>query len=90
MKDAGPTVVMRLEHRKIGAALEALHAKVRDANPDSDAEEAALLSALNEHNMKEENILYPAIDKLVTPNEAAALFAQMEDIPEERFQNCCG
>ena len=86
----GPTAVMRAEHRKIGAALEALHAKVGDADPQSDGEEEALIALLEAHNLKEERVLYPAIDQTLTDAERQGLFARMKAIPEERYRVCCG
>ncbi len=86
----GPTEVMRQEHRMIGAILDRIHDKVRLANPDTDREEEELLAALKPHNDKEENILYPAIDQYAGPAQAAGLFLAMEEIPQERFQTCCG
>lgn len=90
MKESGPTFVMRQEHRQIGAALEALHEKVRKQDPESDAEEAAILDILSQHNMKEESILYPAIDQHVSGEETKNIFKAMENIPEDRYRNCCG
>ena len=86
----GPTEVMRQEHRMIGAILDRIHEKVRRADPDSDAEEQELLAVLKPHNDKEENILYPAIDRFAGPEQAAGLFLAMEEIPLERFMTCCG
>jgi len=86
----GPTQVMRMEHRQIGAALEKIHDKVREQNPDSDADEKALLDVLGQHNMKEESILYPGIDELISEQDAADMFRAMEEIPEEKFASCCG
>lgn len=90
MKTAGPTFVMRQEHQLIGAALEALHGKVRLADPDCDAEAGSLLDLLGQHNAKEETVLYPAIDQWTRSEEAAAIFHQMESIPAERYNTCCG
>lgn len=90
MKDQGPTAVMRQEHRLIGGFLEEIHNKVRQANPESDEEEKKLLEVLKAHNQKEEQILYPAIDRAVLPEEAAQMFMAMEHIPAERFEACCG
>ena len=90
MTEGGPTAVMRMEHRKIGAALEALHQKVQDADPDSDQEEQALTALLEAHNLKEERVLYPAIDNLLADDERASLFERMRTIPEERYRVCCG
>jgi iron-sulfur cluster repair protein YtfE (RIC family) len=90
MRDHGPTVVMRAEHREIGRCLEALHDKVRRQDVDSDREEESLIQALFAHNQKEENVLYPAIDRLSSEEEKAAAFKTMEELPEEAYQTCCG
>lgn len=90
MRDQGPTVVMRAEHREIGRRLEALHDKVRRQDVDSGPEEQSLLQALFAHNQKEENVLYPAIDRLSSAAEKAAAFKRMEELPEEAYQTCCG
>jgi iron-sulfur cluster repair protein YtfE (RIC family) len=86
----GPTEVMRQEHRRIGALLEAIHEKVKRADPNSDAEERALLDVLSAHNLKEESILYPALDRLLTGAEKAEAFAAMEQLPEQAYRTCCG
>ena len=90
MSDGGPTFVMRAEHRQIGQQLEAIHDKVAEQNPDSDQEEQALLNLLGSHNMKEERVLYPAIDEVMTPEECKDVFQRMEQIPEDRYRVCCG
>jgi regulator of cell morphogenesis and NO signaling len=90
MHDHGPTVVMRAEHREIARRLEAMHHKVRAHDVESDREEDALVEILSAHNNKEENILYPAIDRLIHDEERAAAFAKMEALPEEAYQACCG
>ena len=90
MSEGGPTFVMRAEHRQIGQQLEAIHGKVAEQNPDSDQEEQALLDLLGPHNMKEERVLYPAIDQVTSAEEREAVFRTMNDIPEERYKLCCG
>ena len=90
MRDCGPTVVMRAEHREIGRHLEALHDKVRRQDADSDREEESLFQALLAHNQKEENVLYPAIDRLSSAEEKVAAFRKMEELPEEVYRTCCG
>ncbi len=90
LRDRGPTVVMRAEHREIGRRLEALHDKVRRQDVDSEREEEELLQALSMHNQKEENVLYPAIDRLASAEEKAAAFRKMEELPEEAYRTCCG
>ncbi|MBI4060418.1 MAG: hemerythrin domain-containing protein [Elusimicrobia bacterium] len=89
MRDSGPTAVMRAEHREIKGHLDAIHEKVRVADPDSDASENALLSVLKNHNMKEEQILYPAIDMGLDAAGLDAIRKAMDAIPEERYACCC-
>ena len=90
MTDSGPTPAMRNEHRQIGQQLEAIHRKVANRNPESDQEEQALLDLLGSHNRKEEQALYPAIDKVTSPEERETVFREMRNIPEERYKLCCG
>lgn len=90
MSESGPTPVMRSEHRQIGQQLEAIHGKVSEQNPDSDKEEQALLDLLGSHNRKEELRLYPAIDQVAGTEGQEAIFQSMKNIPEERYNLCCG
>lgn len=89
MSEGGPTDVMRREHRVIGDWLEAIHQKVRIGEPDSDEEEQALFAVLSAHNKKEEGILYPAIDSLLSEEARARVLAALESIPEDRYKACC-
>lgn len=90
LTEGGPTQVMRMEHRQIGELLEAIHEKVKERNSESDQEEERLQAVLASHNMKEERILYPAIDKVLEDSERASLFKAMKEMPNERYAVCCG
>lgn len=90
MAEGGPTQVMRSEHRMIGDCLEAIHQKVQAQDPESDRDEQLLLDILKSHNMKEERILYPSIDQVISDQERVELYQAMKDIPEERYQTSCG
>ena len=90
MTEDGPTVAMRVEHRRIGQQLEAIHSKVAEQNQGSDQEEQALLDLLGSHNRKEERALYPAIDQVASAEERETVFRNMKNIPEERYKLCCG
>jgi regulator of cell morphogenesis and NO signaling len=88
--EGGATSVMRTEHRQIGQHLEAIHQKVVDQNPDSDQDEQALLNLLGSHNMKEERVLYPGIDRVTSVKVRETVFQNMKNIPEERYNLSCG
>lgn len=90
MRDRGPTFVMRAEHREIGKWLEALHDKVRAHDVDSDREEEVLFETLFAHNHKEENVLYPAMDRLLSEEEQADVARKIKELPEEAYRTCCG
>ncbi|AYH43194.1 hemerythrin domain-containing protein [Azoarcus sp. DN11] len=69
----GPTKVMRGEHAEMRSAL----ARMRDAlaNKDGDdyaGESETLLILMQQHNMKEENILYPMCDSHLGGSDVAA------------------
>jgi regulator of cell morphogenesis and NO signaling len=90
MTEGGPTFVMRLEHREIGECLEAIHRKVEARDPASDQQEQALLDSLERHNMTEEQVLYPAIDRATSADERETFFRNMKGIPEDRYKVSCG
>ena len=90
LRDTGPTELKHREHRLIEERLEALHDKVRRHDPESDAEELALLTALEAHNLKEEQVLYPMLDRLLGDEEKQAMADAMARLPEEAYRTCCG
>jgi regulator of cell morphogenesis and NO signaling len=90
ISEGGATSVMRTEHRQIGQHLEAIHQKVVEQNPGSDKEEQELLNILGSHNMKEERVLYPGIDRVTSTKVRETVFQNMKNIPEERYNLSCG
>lgn len=70
MKDAGPTMVMKMEHEEIRELLTRTLAAT-EASVDSAVTESAdaLVNFLGDHNMKEEHVLYPELDACVNDAE---------------------
>jgi hemerythrin superfamily protein len=63
--DEGPTAVMRLEHAHLRNLLQGLAAAAPEHDPEGcRAELDALFVMLQQHNAKEEGVLYPACDQL--------------------------
>lgn len=73
----GPTAVMRSEHEAVREALDRVNDAIlgRDANAVF-GEGDALFILLQQHNLKEENILYPAAER-AAGSDAASLEADM-------------
>jgi iron-sulfur cluster repair protein YtfE (RIC family) len=90
MVNHGPTEVMRMEHRTIADRLEEVHKFVQKQGLASDHAEQLLVEALSEHNQKEEHVLYPALDRLLSDEEKADVFTEMEQTPESAYMVCCG
>ena len=80
MTGGGPTIVMRSEHREIGDCLESLSRKIQAQNLETEREEEFLLDLLDRHNMSEEEVLYPEMDHIISPEEREAAFRAMEKI----------
>lgn len=77
----GPTEIMRSEHEQMRQILEALQQALREKNREKFLGEAdTLLSLMQQHNLKEENILYRMADQLLA-RQSDLLLEQMQ-IPE--------
>ena len=76
--DAGPTAVMRFEHREIESLLARIAARVGDPGAPVEAARAELLGILGDHNLKEEHILYPGTDDMLGSEGADRLVQQIQ------------
>lgn len=91
MRGAGPTVVMRMDHLQIKAILQKIHDKIAAGDPECDEAEELLLSVLTAHNRKEEEILYPLIDSVSSPEEREDVFRKMSETAADGHPfGCCG
>jgi iron-sulfur cluster repair protein YtfE (RIC family) len=79
---AGPTAVMRMEHRQFEALLIDLAGPFDgQAAPETILQAADALSRLlDDHDAKEEGMLYPMMDRAFRPDEKAALLARIETL----------
>src|SRR5262249_54283136 len=62
---AGPTAVMRAEHRAILDLLEQIAVRIGDAAEPLDALRRSFHEIIRDHNLKEERVLYPSTDRLL-------------------------
>lgn len=77
---AGPTQVMRAEHRDMRQAMADMEAALAARDRDDYLGRAeTLLMLLQQHNLKEEHILYRMADQAMA-GEAAALIDRMETV----------
>jgi iron-sulfur cluster repair protein YtfE (RIC family) len=75
----GPTAVMRSEHKAIQLALTMMREGLDALDPVRfDAGLKYLQSVLPGHNAKEEHVLYPTTDRLLTEAERATFTARLQ------------
>jgi len=75
-----PTAVLRREHGRIRAALDLL-ARALDQGEGREFRVglASLLTVLPDHNVKEEQVLYPATDAALSEDECRALTTRLQE-----------
>jgi uncharacterized protein (DUF2249 family)/hemerythrin-like domain-containing protein len=76
--DAGPTAVMRAEHREIESLISEIEAGIGTASSPVDALRRRLHAVLGDHNLKEEGILYPTTDELLGADQADRLVERIQ------------
>lgn len=78
MHHGGPTQVMRMEHEGIQECVAGIVSSAgRHDSDDLMRWHANLLGVLVEHNMKEEQILYPGIDRVLDDGDRAQMITDM-------------
>jgi iron-sulfur cluster repair protein YtfE (RIC family) len=85
----GPIAVLEEEHRQILGIVERINLKVRANDASSNRLEHDLMVIIGHHNVKEENVLYPVLDHLLSADEKANLFTKMQNIPANTCDACC-
>lgn len=82
MSDGGPTAVMRMEHHEIKDFLEKINSEILTGELEEiDIAKNGLLDVLHTHNQKEESILYPSIDNMLTDQEREKAISDMNNMP---------
>ncbi len=75
---AGPTTVMRSEHREIERALQLMNEGLARRSADAFREGLLFLNTvLPDHNAKEEHVLYPTTDRVLAAGERAAFVQRL-------------
>ncbi len=77
----GPTQVMRHEHSQVRAILEKLEEAVEKRDRDSFLSLGeSLMILLQQHNMKEEQILYPMSDQHLSSEEVVGRMSELGEV----------
>jgi len=84
MRETGPTAVMRMEHRQIKDFLQQIHMAISVGETETAQQESGLVAVLTAHNDKEENILYPWIDKSVSEQEKQDSLQKMKNTSSQQ------
>ncbi len=84
MFNSGPTAVMKIEHKNIKDLLRQISEKLISGSMQTDELDKTLVTFLSSHNQKEENILYPMIDKSFNETEVKEFYENIKNFsPEE-------
>ena len=75
---AGPTAVMRTEHRQIEELLARIEDRMSDPDASVDPLRHRFHAVLGDHNFKEEQVLYPTTDEVLGERDADALVARIQ------------
>ncbi|MDO9054663.1 MAG: hemerythrin domain-containing protein [Gallionella sp.] len=76
----GPVQVMRMEHAQMNELIELMAAAVANKNTQEySGLSETLLIVMQQHNLKEEQILYPIADRILAA-ELESLFSRMQAI----------
>ena len=86
--DHGPSVVMRKEHRRITACLIAIEEELKETCVHGGVEQE-LTQTLAAHTRKEDTVLYPWIDAIISPGEGQELLIRMRTVAEELRPDYC-
>jgi len=74
----GPTFVMRQEHREIEQRLHDMESRFTRLEDPLSGARYAFHELMHEHNVKEEKVLYPATDRLLTEAERDELVGTLQ------------
>lgn len=71
---AGPTSMMRMEHRQIRGIVETMQSALLAQDGEAFLGESETLNTMmQQHNLKEENILYPMMDRVLATQQGPLL-----------------
>ena len=79
--ESSPTEEMRIEHQEILRLLVEILRTIGDPARLPDQARAAFHEILEKHHLKEEGLLYPALDQVLTAEEREALVAKVRGFP---------
>jgi len=76
----GPVQVMRMEHEQMNDLIEQMAASLKTSNSKAyGGLSETLLIVMQQHNLKEEQILYPIMDQLLA-NDSISLIARFQNV----------
>jgi uncharacterized protein (DUF2249 family)/hemerythrin-like domain-containing protein len=78
MQEDGPTAVMRAEHRAILAILQIMERQIDDPEAPIELARIELRQIQRDHDLKEEQIFYPALDRVLTAEEGDRVVARLQ------------
>lgn len=87
--NSNPIALLRMHHTQIKDYLDKIHKKLENLDMKTDELENWLMELLEEHNIQEEEIVYPWIDEDLTEFQIEEAFDRMKNLPKEKYNKCC-
>jgi hemerythrin-like domain-containing protein len=87
-RDQGWTAAIRQEHEELRGIIQNIFSEIKQGNLDFDELESEFVEIFKNHNDHEEDVLYSAIDVVITEEEKKDLFAKMRAFPKECCREC--
>ncbi|RMF14546.1 MAG: hemerythrin domain-containing protein [Gammaproteobacteria bacterium] len=80
MGEGGPPAVMRQEHAMMRDMMKDVRARIEAGERDSALDAAdGLMAMIQQHNMKEEHVLYPMLDRMGADAGSLAVVSQSKE-----------
>ncbi len=77
----GPTAAMREEHRAIVSLLDVIAKEIGVPGTEAETHHRELLALLRDHELKEDAVVHPALDRVFTDEEADRLLERVQSCP---------
>ncbi|MBI4895310.1 MAG: hemerythrin domain-containing protein [Candidatus Aenigmarchaeota archaeon] len=85
--NSNPIALLRMHHTQIKDYLDKIHKKLENMDMDTDQLESWLMELLDEHNIQEEETIYPWIDEELSEREVEEALRELTIFQKKNITN---